>query len=229
MTSSNGNIFFDVFFDLRLNKRLSKQPLRRWFETPAWSLWRHRNAIMVCLELASDETTYGTGRQCHYLWNSNMAAWLSTEIYSLRERLYNDVTVSTMASQIFGIVTVLSTVCSGTDKKHQSSVHWPLWGKSTGGFHSQWDSNAENISVWWPHHFGQKPLVILKITLICWINARPKLGMIVEKQREKRIRTLSIQAVKMRITARLKLGISAEKNEEKKGIKTSNIQVVFSL
>ena len=70
MTSSNGNIFrvtghlcgkftgprwisrtkasdasFDVFFDLRLNKRLSKQPWGWWFETPAWSLWRHRNDI----------------------------------------------------------------------------------------------------------------------------------------------------------------------------------------
>ena len=68
MTSSNGNIFrvtgplcgeftgpgefpaqrsvtrsFDVFFDLRLYKRLSKQSLGWWFETPAWSLWRHRN------------------------------------------------------------------------------------------------------------------------------------------------------------------------------------------
>ena len=36
---------FDVFFDLRLNKRLSKQPWGWWFETPAWSLWRHRNAL----------------------------------------------------------------------------------------------------------------------------------------------------------------------------------------
>ena len=69
MTSSNGNIFrvtgplcgeftgpgefptqkpvtrsFDVFFDLRLNKRLSKQPWGWWFETTSWSLWRHRNA-----------------------------------------------------------------------------------------------------------------------------------------------------------------------------------------
>ena len=34
---------FDVFFDLRLNKRLSKQSRGWWFETPAWSLWRHRN------------------------------------------------------------------------------------------------------------------------------------------------------------------------------------------
>ena len=34
---------FDVFFDLRLNKRLSKQSWGRWFETPSRSLWRHRN------------------------------------------------------------------------------------------------------------------------------------------------------------------------------------------
>ena len=31
----------DVFFDLRLNKRLSKQPWGWWFETPSCSLWRH--------------------------------------------------------------------------------------------------------------------------------------------------------------------------------------------
>ena len=68
MTSSNGNIFrvtgplcgeftgpgefptqrpvtrsFDVFFDLRLNKRLSKQPWGWWFETSSWSLWRQCN------------------------------------------------------------------------------------------------------------------------------------------------------------------------------------------
>ena len=65
MTSSNGNIFrvtghlcgkftgprsFDVFFDLRLNKRLSKQPWGWWFETPALSLWRHRNVTHWSLE-----------------------------------------------------------------------------------------------------------------------------------------------------------------------------------
>ena len=69
ITSSNGNIFrvtgplcgeftgpgefptqkpvtrnFDVFFYLRLNKRLSKQPWGCWFETPSWSLWRQCNA-----------------------------------------------------------------------------------------------------------------------------------------------------------------------------------------
>ena len=73
MTSSNGNIFrvtgplcgefigpgefptqrpvtrsFDVFFDLRLNKRLSKQPWGWWFEKPSWSLWRQCNEIVIC-------------------------------------------------------------------------------------------------------------------------------------------------------------------------------------
>ena len=66
MTSWNGNIFrvtgplwgestggfpsqmsvarsFDVFFDLRLNNRLGKQSIRRWFKTPSSSLWRHYN------------------------------------------------------------------------------------------------------------------------------------------------------------------------------------------
>ena len=68
MTSSNGNIFrvtgllcgeftgpgefptqrpvtrsFGVFFDLPLNKRLSKQPWGWWFETPSWSSWRQCN------------------------------------------------------------------------------------------------------------------------------------------------------------------------------------------
>ena len=34
---------FDVFFDLRPDKRLSKQPWGWWIETPSWSLWRHCN------------------------------------------------------------------------------------------------------------------------------------------------------------------------------------------
>ena len=34
---------FDVFFDLRLNKRLSKQSKRRWFETPSRSSLRNCN------------------------------------------------------------------------------------------------------------------------------------------------------------------------------------------
>ena len=32
---------FDIFFDLCLNKRLSKQPWGWWFETPSHTVWRH--------------------------------------------------------------------------------------------------------------------------------------------------------------------------------------------
>ena len=36
---------FDVFFDLRLNKGLSKQWRSWWFETPSRPLWRHGNGM----------------------------------------------------------------------------------------------------------------------------------------------------------------------------------------
>ena len=36
---------FDVFFDLRMNKRLSKQSRGWWFEAPSRPLWRHCNEI----------------------------------------------------------------------------------------------------------------------------------------------------------------------------------------
>ena len=38
---------FDVYFDLRPNKRLSKQSWGWWFETPSRPLWRHRNGKML--------------------------------------------------------------------------------------------------------------------------------------------------------------------------------------
>ena len=76
MTSSNGNIFcvtgqlcgeftgpqwippaqrpvtrsFDVFFDLRLNKRLSKQTWAWWFEMLSRPLWHHCNGIGRCID-----------------------------------------------------------------------------------------------------------------------------------------------------------------------------------
>ena len=59
MSSSNGNIFrvsgplftghrsFDVFFDLGLNKRFSKQSKRWWCETPSCSLCSHPNDTLL--------------------------------------------------------------------------------------------------------------------------------------------------------------------------------------
>ena len=42
---------FDVFFDLRLNKWLSKQSRSRWFETRSRSLWRHCNVMDAFLKI----------------------------------------------------------------------------------------------------------------------------------------------------------------------------------
>ena len=44
---------FDVFFDLRLNKQLSKQSSGWWFETPPSPLWRHCNVLLCCQHRAS--------------------------------------------------------------------------------------------------------------------------------------------------------------------------------
>ena len=40
---------FDILFDLRLYKRLSKLEKRRWFETPSRSLGRHSNVFVYQL------------------------------------------------------------------------------------------------------------------------------------------------------------------------------------
>ena len=41
---------FDVYFDLRSDKRLSKQSWGWWFETLSRSLWRHRNEYFKRLQ-----------------------------------------------------------------------------------------------------------------------------------------------------------------------------------
>ena len=45
-------------FDLYLNRRLSKQSRRRWFETPSRSLWRHCNEITIAFSTFHDVATW---------------------------------------------------------------------------------------------------------------------------------------------------------------------------
>ena len=42
---------FDVFFDLRPNKRLGKQSGGWWFETPPRSLWRQCNEKLAYISM----------------------------------------------------------------------------------------------------------------------------------------------------------------------------------
>ena len=58
----------DVFFDLRLNKRLSKQSWGWWFETPSHPLWRRSNDMKqreweAQYELMRPKSVYNT-----YTW-----------------------------------------------------------------------------------------------------------------------------------------------------------------
>ena len=104
MTSSNGNIFrefpakrpvtrsFDVFFDLCLNKRLSKQSWGWWSETLSCSLWRHSNVIGIVGNAGStypcllwgilyhpgrDHTLYGLGQWGKALHSNASFHWPS--------------------------------------------------------------------------------------------------------------------------------------------------------
>ena len=146
MTSSNGKIFcvigslcgeftgpdefptqrpvtrsFDVFFDLRLNKRLSKHPWGWWFETPSWSLWRHRNATLL-----------------YWHWSSTIAPVLVNQHCGIRLNHYDDVIMSAIASQITSLTIAYSTVYSGADqRKHQSSASLAfVWGIHRGPVNS---------------------------------------------------------------------------------------------
>ena len=67
---------------------------------------------------------------------------------------YSDVVVSVMASQITGVSSICSTICSAADqRKHQSSASLALGNPPmTGGFPSHSASNAEIASIWWRHH-----------------------------------------------------------------------------
>ena len=92
MTSSNGNTFsvllplcvrnspvtgefpaqrpvtrsFDVFFDMSQNKRLSKQSLGWWFETPSRSLWRHCDDKHIFVTHCGPVIPYGDIDLCHH-------------------------------------------------------------------------------------------------------------------------------------------------------------------
>ena len=68
------------FFHLRLNKRLSKQPWGWWFETPALSLWRHRNVIL--------EPKLLPGNRSHILCDANNVLLNTHRIFISSQ--YND-------------------------------------------------------------------------------------------------------------------------------------------
>ena len=62
---------FDIFFDLCLNKRLSKQSWGWWFETPSRSLWHHcnerdTNANLILLGTLGRSLITLRPKKCHH-------------------------------------------------------------------------------------------------------------------------------------------------------------------
>ena len=75
---------FDVFFDLRLNKRLSKQSWDWWFGTPSRSLWRHCNVLLKITQVYNSIT--------HQSIHCNRFEYPIPSMHSIRMRGYQDST-----------------------------------------------------------------------------------------------------------------------------------------
>ena len=85
---------FDVFFDLGLSKRLNKQSRRRWFETPLYPLWCHRNeGRWVRYDDCSVIAIYDKCR----IHNTFLTYF--TDIYDFHQRYYVTETLSLGATQ----------------------------------------------------------------------------------------------------------------------------------
>ena len=109
MTSSNGNIFrvtgplyigefpaqrpvtrsFDVFFDLYLKRRLSKQSWCWWSETPTRSIWCQCNVTNVQWKPPSTTIYNHTIVKCLYVVQKNMCYTINMEFCNKCEFAFN--------------------------------------------------------------------------------------------------------------------------------------------
>ena len=138
---------FDVFFDLRLNKRLSKQSWGWWTETPPRPLWRHSDECVILHAnrlnittvfhrnfLSIMQTVVSIGTQTKLQWRQNEHNGVSNNrrLDCLLNRLFSPRLKKTSKPRVTGLREVNSPV--------------------TGEFPAQRASNAENVSIWWRHH-----------------------------------------------------------------------------
>ena len=90
LCEGNPPVTGDISFDLRLNKRLSKQSIHRWFETPSSSLWRHcdfsEHTHFDRVGLLLD-VPYNTKTAKHSGWSA-LRLFLSVDIFLAFECLY---------------------------------------------------------------------------------------------------------------------------------------------
>ena len=181
MTSSNGNIFhvtgylcreftghrwipstklkpvtriFDVFFDLRLNGRLSKQSWGWWFETPSRPLWRHSNAFVLffgsgkcILWFKNDSNESLRSWIMHMVRGLSCFPWLAADLFypyhsgihdwRLSNCVKANITVTSWwarwrlkspAPPLFTQPSIQALIKENIKAPH----YWPLWGEFTG-------------------------------------------------------------------------------------------------
>ena len=125
-----GNTGFDVFFSYtRLNKPSSCQWLRapphKWIQ---WIWEQRKQETLECLWTPC----LGYKKTILLFWCAKVTTELGY-IISYTAEHYNDVIMSTIASQITAVSIVCSTVNSCTDeRKYKALRHWPLWREFTG-------------------------------------------------------------------------------------------------
>ena len=71
--------------------------------------------------------------------------------------------MGTMASQITSLTIVYSTVYSGVDQSKYESSASLAFVREISEFPAQRACNAENVSIWWPHH---EPTYELMVNLV---------------------------------------------------------------
>ena len=114
---------FDVFFDVRLKKRLSKESWGWWSETPSLPLWRHSNAYCHAGRFP------GMWQHSHiiFTWCITMTSqWARLRLKSPASRLFTQPFIQT---QIKESSASLASV-RGIHRKAVNSPHkWPVTGK----------------------------------------------------------------------------------------------------
>ena len=119
---------FDVFFDLRLNKRLSKQSWGRWFETPSHPLWRHYNVLLRVKILKVKNLRFkfpGNFAGWHSVLALHMIltqqrVWHPAEMIHIRHRCELSWLMRVKTSQIIGNWTVCSKAYSSWQHRKAS-------------------------------------------------------------------------------------------------------------
>ena len=86
---------FGVFFDIRLNKRLSKKYRHRWFETPSRSLWCHCVGKVILIAMLTCWTFIGIQQANTMSYNLMSYIWLIILIRVLRQKQISNIWSST--------------------------------------------------------------------------------------------------------------------------------------